>query len=50
MVGRNMRLAGYERCRQVKAPDKIDDLFNMGLTGKSFQHMLGQAKPHIERS
>lgn len=46
-VDRNMRLAGYERCRMVRTPGKIDDMFMMGLTGKSFQHMLNQAKKPV---
>lgn len=46
-IARNIKLAGKERCLMVPTPDKIDDMFATGLTGKSFQHMLNQARLYV---
>lgn len=45
MINRNIKLAGPSRSRLVRAPDKIDDLFILGLSKKAFQAMLDQAEP-----
>ena len=49
MLGRAVRLSGRNRCRVIRAPAKIDDLFAMGLKASTFQNMINQAEPYIRR-
>jgi hypothetical protein len=48
-IARNIKLSGNGRCLMVKAPEKIDDMFALGLSPKSFQNMLNQAQPYIPK-
>ena len=48
-IDRNTKLSGCDRSFTVNLPGKVDDLFLEGLTSKTFQAMLNQAAPCIEK-
>jgi hypothetical protein len=48
-IDRNTRLSGCDRSLTVNLPGKVDDLFLEGLTPKTFQAMLSQAAPCIQK-
>ena len=48
-IDRITKLSGCDRSLTVNLPGKVDDLFLEGLTPKTFQAMLNQAAPCIEK-
>jgi len=49
IIDRNVRISGCDRSLTVNLPGKVDDLFMEGLTPKTFQAMLNQAAPCIQK-